>query len=99
MDTNLLNDIKNKLDNMGDEQKKEHKQVYDHRKYVDRQINRMNVLFGVFLGLISILSFVLAITWFLMTLKTNVNFVYDEPTRNRAKKTDLYKLADHMINF
>ena len=78
---------------------KKDEEIENRSKRINRHMEQMQLLFGIFVGLVSILSFVLAITWFLFTIKNEIRYRYPQEAKQEAQKSDVYKIAENLINF
>lgn len=91
--------LQNNIDIAQSRSDQQDKEIEKRSRQINRHMEQMQLLFGIFVGLVSILSFVLAITWFLFTIKNDIHYRYTPEERQRAQKSDVYKIAENLINF
>ena len=65
--------------------------------HVNYKIKETELIFGFFVGIITILSFIVATHWFLFTVKVEVDNRYPEHKKPKAKQNSLYKAAEFFV--
>ena len=91
--------LQNNIDIAQKKSDQQDEEIEKRSKRINRHMEQMQLLFGIFVGLVSILSFVLAITWFLFTIKNDIQYRYPPEAKQEAQKSDMYKIAESLISF